>query len=254
MAIWAEIKKAINSTLGTSSFKSLDSLISDNIESAKNNLSSTLSTNITNAQNNVNTNVNTIKTYTATNNTASATGILSQKMSYLITQRRASLTGVGETVFTYDLPSQSSNPAANSPYVIAKFIAPVAGRYKVTASGGFYRPLFKTTISRGLTVSRYYDGSKVARCTSGGIDPCYMYSQASIGTCYSKWIDVSWDLNMTTNACIFESPTMIITSFRTEAYFYCEAGEPVVLFVCEPNKSGTTNYSESTITVTYQGL
>ena len=47
MAIWAEIKKALNSTLGTSSFKSLDAL---------------LTSAITSARDNINTNVNTTKT------------------------------------------------------------------------------------------------------------------------------------------------------------------------------------------------
>ena len=76
MAIWAEIKKALNSTLGTSSFKSLDTL---------------LTSAITSARDNINTNVNTTKTYaensqnhTATNNYGSKTGFLSQKLTYLI--------------------------------------------------------------------------------------------------------------------------------------------------------------------------
>jgi len=72
MAIWAEIKKALNSTLGTSGFKSLDVLIT----TAQSALATAIST--------VNTTANNIKTYTATNNTANKTGILSQKSAYII--------------------------------------------------------------------------------------------------------------------------------------------------------------------------
>lgn len=76
MAIWAEIKKALNSTLGTNSFKSLDTL---------------LTSAITSARDDINANVNTAKRYaensqnhTATNNYGSKTGFLSQKLTYLI--------------------------------------------------------------------------------------------------------------------------------------------------------------------------
>lgn len=76
MAIWAEIKKALNSTLGTSSFKSLDTLLTSAITSARDNINTNVNTTKTYAQNSQN--------YTATNNTGSKTGILSQKLTYLI--------------------------------------------------------------------------------------------------------------------------------------------------------------------------
>ena len=76
MAIWAEIKKALNSTLGTSSFKSLDALLTSAITSARDNINTNVNTTKTYAQNSQN--------YTTTNNTGSKTGILSQKLTYLI--------------------------------------------------------------------------------------------------------------------------------------------------------------------------
>lgn len=76
MAIWAEIKKALNSTLGTSSFKSLDALLTSAITSARDNINTNVNTTKTYAQNSQN--------YTATNNTGNKTGILSQKLTYLI--------------------------------------------------------------------------------------------------------------------------------------------------------------------------
>lgn len=76
MAIWAEIKKALNSTLGTSSFKSLDTLLTSAITSARDTVNTNVNTTKTYAQNSQN--------YTATNNTGSKTGILSQKLTYLI--------------------------------------------------------------------------------------------------------------------------------------------------------------------------
>ena len=76
MAIWAEIKKALNSTLGTSSFKSLDTLLTSAITSARDTVNTNVNTTKTYAQNSQN--------YTATNNTGNKTGILSQKLTYLI--------------------------------------------------------------------------------------------------------------------------------------------------------------------------
>ena len=69
-------KKALNSTLGTSSFKSLDALLTSAITSARDNINTNVNTTKTYAQNSQN--------YTTTNNTGSKTGILSQKLTYLI--------------------------------------------------------------------------------------------------------------------------------------------------------------------------
>lgn len=72
-----------------------------------------------------------IRSYTVTNNSASSTGILSQKLSYLISQRQASQTGTGTTVYTGSI----TTPTYSDRYIcIAKFVAPVSGVYKVTVT------------------------------------------------------------------------------------------------------------------------
>lgn len=70
--------------------------------------------------------IDNIRSYTATNNNASSTGILSQKLSYLISQRQASLTGTGTTVYSGSITAA----AYSDRYIcIAKFVAPVSGIY-----------------------------------------------------------------------------------------------------------------------------
>ena len=72
-----------------------------------------------------------IRSYTITNNSASSTGVLSQKLSYLISQRQASQTGTGTTVYSGSITSATYSDR----YIcIAKFVAPVSGVYKVTVT------------------------------------------------------------------------------------------------------------------------
>lgn len=69
-----------------------DVITLDGIEEIKNLLNTTTNTKIDavkSVADTINSNVNTIKSYTTTNNTASETGILSQKLSWLITANKA---------------------------------------------------------------------------------------------------------------------------------------------------------------------
>ncbi|HCT64218.1 MAG TPA: hypothetical protein DIC60_02935 [Lachnospiraceae bacterium] len=186
--------------------------------------------------------VDTINTNTATNNTANSTGILSQKASYLISQRKVSLTGTGTTIFSY---STAFNIYL-SYKCIAKFIAPISGLYVVTlnttanASGSSTsRPLalYKTvgsidTTATRLSVASVYDLSTVAATT-------YNYSTSAQ---LSNYLEPLFFITSTNNVAVSKT-----------CYMFCKAGEPVVLVVCASSSdTSSQSFPFSNITITYQ--
>ncbi len=188
--------------------------------------------------------VDNINTNTATNNTASSTGVISQKLSYIISQRAASLTGTGTVVFSYN--------TAFSIYLsytcLAKFIAPISGLYVVTfntianASGSATsRPLalYKTvdsidTTATRLSVANVYNSSTIATTT-------YNYSTA---VQLSNYLEPLFSITSANNVAVSKT-----------CYMFCKAGEPVVLVVCASSSdTSAQSFRFSSITVTYQAI
>lgn len=186
--------------------------------------------------------VDNINSYTVTNNTANSTGTLSQKASYLIAQRKASLTGIGTVVFSY---STAFNIYL-SYTCLAKFIAPISGLYAVTfnttanASGSTTsRPLalYKTvdsidTTATRLSVANVYNSSTVAATT-------YNYSTAAQ---QSNYLEPLFSITSANNVAVSKNCCM-----------FCKAGEPVVLVVCASSSdTSAQSFPFSSIAITYQ--
>jgi len=208
--------------------------------------------------------VDTINTNTATNNTASSTGLLSQKLSYLISQRTASLTGVGATVFSaVPFPASFSWTDNTKPAILAKFIAPVSGMYTFTFNLSSQRHIVK--FGRGKNVNFASSGNSYAN----DIDPFYAYNNVSVGA-----VAISAPIVIRTAASFSAS---LSTAFQNSLYddlkyalgagysilgiypsggascnFYCEAGEPVILAAV--GTGGTSPFAVTSAVVTYQPI
>lgn len=254
MAIWAEIKRALNSTLGTASFKSLDTLITGAITTAQN----SITTAITNAQNNVNTNSNNIKTLTATNNTANATGILSQKLSYIITQRQASLTGSGTVVYSGNITTAATGYKC---VCIAKFIAPVDGIYNVALTANAQTHSSPIRVYKVVDAFHsYMDGSTLKTIEisqSGAYQNSSVNTESHCGS-FNGANSVTWDNSnkikmVTTMPCLGVLVTNNKNVSAKTLSMYCHAGEPVQLIECALDAGVNPSLYIHSISVTYQG-
>lgn len=256
MAIWAEIKKALNSTLGTNNFKSLDTIIS-------------------NAQVVLSTSIKAIDDNTLINNTANKTGILSQKNSYIISMLensgyglnalknilgdgvKPSLTGTGTTVF-----SSTNKVSSSANYkCIAKFIAPVSGIYNVAltaeAQTNVYNIDIKKVTSELMSYSYFSSGDNIY-CYTRRIEQEMSYEASTVGgTSYvigtTTWNTVLDDGGSKYFDCI-QSLGGIKTSKTEEVNenlkMYCKAGEPVQIVMYQSSSSRSA-YINS-IVVTYE--
>lgn len=222
----------------------------------------------------INTNASSAKTaavnaqnYTVTNNTASKTGILSQKESYthsllentnyglnairnVAGGNSPSLTGLGTTIYSYSEKLQvgiSVVGKTSKVIPIAKFIAPVNGMYCITAdiSSGSC-DLYKY----GNTNFGFSNGHYISR-----FDPFYIYAQATIGTQYdafvSSYTEGPYWLSASFSQTSLFSGSKFIGSNNTSSKtfsFYCLAGEPVIILAT--NIPSTVIYNS--IVITYQ--
>lgn len=204
-----------------------------------------------------------IRSYTVTNNTASSTGVLSQKLSYIISQREASLTGTGVTVYTGNITTYTYSDR----YIcIAKFVAPVSGIYKVTLTANaqsYSAPIDVRKIVS--TVASYcYDATNTSYSYVGAraVDQNLSYDSSSVNSVsyVSKtnsssltWSDYIADRGSTLFSLMPSIGTIqTSTSAAVSKTFsmYCTAGEQVQLV---EYYSGSKSYYIHSVTVTYQG-
>lgn len=142
MGIWAGIKYALNSTLGTSGFKSLDKLIEDKIN-----------------------------------------------VAVAKFEPRVSEEGTKKVVYSGDFKAPTEQQYTSNCTVLAKFIAPVTGIYKVQltqSSTGYIYGIYKTMPNaQPLMV---YQGSSssidVGNSVYGNINVAELYDKVSIGSQY----------------------------------------------------------------------
>lgn len=265
MAIWGEIKKALNSTLGTTSFKSLDTIITE------------ARTSLTNSINTANSTANIAKSNTDTNNAASKTGILSQKSSYIISLLensvyglsalrtivgsgiKPSLTGVGLVAYN---ASGNYSISIDSYICVAKFIAPVSGIYKVTliangqsnSNGIFIKKIITTTLSHTISDGKKIEAIAISQEASYDVSAVGSASYPYITDTYGSW---NTRFGSNTSGC-----SKLIDAMPNIAYLvtnpsmrsalvtmYCEQGEPVQLVAT----GKSNNLYLNTVTITYEG-
>ena len=202
-----------------------------------------------------------IRSYTI--NSASSTGVLSQKLSYLISQRQASQTGTGTTIFTTSITS----PTYSDRYIcIAKFVAPVSGIYKVTVTANAQGYSSNIDVKKIITAtaSYCYNATNTNYSYVGGrtIDQNASYDASSVNSVsyVSKtdssslaWSDYISDRGSTLFSLMPSIGTIqTSTSAAVSKTFsmYCTAGEQVQLVeYC----SGSRSYYIHSVNVTYQG-
>ena len=209
---------------------------------------------IKNAINTVDNNVDSIKTYTTTNNTASKTGILSQKSAYIINMLEnttyglnaiktgvnnvntdglfPSLTGIGTTIYSRIAAVSTSNFRTTC---CAKFIAPVGGTYRMTCT---LKSGISTSIQKAKDISTYTtDGTIVLSAER-------LYNWCEVNESLGDYSDnVRWENIIPTIYNSGDDPANPSENDTITCYFYCNAGEPVVLFA---------NKTISNIVVSYQ--
>lgn len=160
-----------------------------------------------------------IRSYTVTNNSASSTGILSQKLSYLISQRQASQTGTGTTVYTGSI----TTPTYSDRYIcIAKFVAPVSGVYKVTVTSNAQSYSSNIEVRKIITAtaSYCYNATNNNYSYVGGrtIDQNASYDASSVNSAsYVSKTDsssVSWVIIFQTEAVRFFTLCRVSAQFR----------------------------------------
>ena len=207
--------------------------------------------------------VDNIRSYTVTNNTASSTGVLSQKLSYLISQREASLTGTGVTVYTGSITTYTYSDR----YIcIAKFVAPVTGVYKVTltANAQSYSVPIDVRKIVSAVASYCYNATNTSYSYVGAraIDQNLSYDSSSVNSVsYVSKTDtstVNWSAYIVDRGSDLFSlmPSIgVIRTSTSEAVtktfsMYCTAGEQVQLV--EYYSGSKTCYIHS-VSVTYQG-
>ena len=226
--------------------------------------------------------------YTATNNTASKTGILSQKGSYIISLLenaayglnalktavsssnagiRPSLTGTGTTVY--------NNTARIAGYIdsyrcIAKFIAPVSGVYNVTITANAQTNSGTVYVKKIISIAEVYAYSDNGSTTTQGIaiDQTKSYNISTVGSDSSACVDgetVSWGKDINTRDDGYSGSgsklfalmpyidyfsTSTTSPITSTSTIYCKEGEPVQLVM--------TGYSNNKpvyidkVAVTYQ--
>ena len=204
-----------------------------------------------------------IRSYTVTNNSASSTGILSQKLSYLISQRQASQTGTGTTVYTGSI----TTPTYSDRYIcIAKFVAPVSGVYKVTVTANAQSYSANIEVRKIITATASYCYNATSNNYSyvGGrtIDQNASYDVSSVNSAsYVSKTDsssVSWGDYISDRGstlfylmpCIGMIQTSTSATVSKTFSMYCTAGEQVQLV---EYYSGSKSYYIHSVTVTYQG-
>lgn len=223
---WASIKSALNSTLGTSSFLSLDKMI----ENAKTYLGNKIDTNQTNIMNGIE-------------------GI------------SVSTTGVGKVLEKRTIPVESGSKKEG--LIISKFVAPVPGMYKVKIeyTCGYFGAGY-INICHNRT-KKYAYITELTDITSAGngykynptyeyLDGMNFYRGCSVGELFyytSKKKEllmevVANDLNRAT----VSSPNPYVFSF--EGYIYCQSGEPVALSLYSTSSNGMGNLGITSITST----
>lgn len=212
MGLWSGIKYALNSTLGTGGFKPLDTLLTDW-------LSTNVGTRVT---------------------TSSLTGTLMQRINYIASQRAASLTGTGVTIYS---GSTTSTTITRTYFkVIAKFIAPLDGIYRVTYpganSGG------KTSVGKLSREVCQWSPNSLFLVTG---NEYYAYNLYSVNSNYTTG---------TYDPSLPRAELITLEYSQKSGSFYCKAGEPVVLAIVNLAESNYTTPSitttAGTVTVTYQ--
>lgn len=179
---------------------------------------------------------------------------------YLKTQRQASLTGVGTTVFSgAPFPTGSVSSSLYFPAVLAKFIAPISGVYRFSVTG-FY---CDTIIKFGRSYSSYSYGGAGVCAYSNNVNPFMVYDMCSVGEILSftptmQTTGTSGFLynNYPDNNKVLGSCYTILGEFTASSDymdFYCEAGEPVVLCSMKFSTNSGQRICE-TATVTYQPI
>ena len=204
-----------------------------------------------------------LRSYTITNNSASSTGILSQKLSYLISQRQASQTGTGTTVYSGSITSATYSDR----YIcIAKFVAPVSGVYKVTVTSNAQSYSSNIEVRKIITATASYCYNATSNNYSyvGGrtIDQNASYDASSVNSAsYVSKTDsssVSWGDYISDRGstlfylmpCIGTIQTSTSATVSKTFSMYCTAGEQVQLV---EDYSGSKSYYIHFVTVTYQG-
>lgn len=207
--------------------------------------------------------VDNIRSYTVTNNTASSTGILSQKLSYLISQRQASLTGTGTTVYSGSITAATYSDR----YIcIAKFVAPVSGVYKVTvtANAQSYSAPIDVRKIISVTASYCYNATSTSYSYVGArtIDQNVSYDVSSVNSvsyvnktdsATTYWSGYIADRGgtlfnlMPSIGTVYTSTSEAVTKTFS---MYCTAGEQVQLV---EYYSGSKSYYIHSVNVTYQG-
>ena len=200
-----------------------------------------------------------IRSYTVINNSASSTGVLSQKLIYLISQRQASQTGTGTTVYSGSITSATYSDR----YIcIAKFVAPVSGVYKVTVTSNAQSYSSNIEVRKIITATASYCYNATSNNYSyvGGrtIDQNASYDASSVNSAsYVSKTDsssVSWGdyISDRGSTLFYLMPCIGTIQTSTSATFsmYCTAGEQVQLV---EYYSGSKSYYIHSVTVTYQG-
>lgn len=207
--------------------------------------------------------VDNICDYTVTNNTASSTGILSQKLSYLISQREASLTGTGITVYSGSITAATYSDR----YIcIAKFVSPVNGIYKVTVTANAQSYSAKIDVRKITTAaaSYCYNATNTSYSYVGAkvVDQNLSYDASSVNSVsYVSKTDtstVNWSTYIADKGSVLFNlmPSIgVIETSTSEAVtktfsMYCIAGEQVQLV---EYYSGSKTYYIHSVSVTYQG-
>lgn len=224
MGIWSAVKYALNSTLGTSSFQPLDYWIKNN-------------------------------------NTASSTGTLSQKLSYLINQRQASLTGSGVTV--YSRTGNVFGYSNGSLYTAAKFVAPVDGLYKatITIPASVTKIMYVHKIVDVISTHGLYSTSSSDKVGYVNISQDMSYTNSTVGSQSVRHVvtttEYYWSDYIEDGGGVYKDLVPIIGSAKGDSssdvtasfMFRCKAGEQVQLVLSSNASSG--GYISS-ISVTYQ--
>jgi len=204
--------------------------------------------------------IDTIRGYTATNNTASSTGTLSQKASAIINKRNASLTGSGITVFSGVADIYADEGVSNK--LVAKFIAPVSGVYNVVVTTPIVTASFSSTGYVGKVVDSVVGGSYYTtevRASAYSISQSLTYNLSSVGAAALVTSSVSFADYLATEGTgryhdmmlkILEVQASTTGTTSKSGLFYCKAGEPVVLVLWGNISSNAVRINS--ITVTYQ--
>ena len=222
---------------------------------------------IKNAINTVDNNVDSIKTYTTTNNTASKTGILSQKSTYIINMLEnttyglnaikssanaselfPSLKGTGNTIFD----NNNTLILGTIPECIIKFIAPVDGIYNINITA----KTNSTTVSRDIQPYIVKEGTYYTSLSTDAnrirILQKNYYDAFDVGDNINRDLDNNDVSGSTLVSSVFfpiGQPVTVLNSTVCKWSIYCKMGEPIVIVMV--GNSGQTYPIVTHSTVTY---